>query len=272
MLLALRGDGAGLFTGDRVAVLEVEGVIFGDDDFLRDLRRFLDDKSVKAIVIDIDSPGGAVAPSQSIYRELRKVREEGTPVIASIGSVGASGGYYVALGADSIFAMPGSITGSIGAIMQFPNVEELADKVGVSMEVVKSSELKDIGSPFDEMSPEEEQVLRALVLDVYDQFVSSVARERGMSEPEVRRLADGRVLSGRQARALGLVDRLGNLSEAIEAAGRMAGLGEDPEVVRPPEPSVSLLQLLIRGGAEALAEVGSGMRGLQVPQLQYIAY
>jgi len=272
VLVIARSDGRGIFAGDRIALIPLEGAIMTDEAFLRHLKRFREDRTVKGIVVYIDSPGGAVAPSQSIYQELRKARDEGMPVIAAIGSVGASGGYYAALGADSIFVMPGSITGSIGVILQFPNVEELAEKIGISMEVVKSSELKDIGSPFRPVSPEDRSVLESMVADIYNQFVETVAEERGLSRTQLATLADGRILSGRQAIAAGLADDVGNLPDAIAAAGRMAGLGEDPRVVRPPEPRLSLLQLLLSGSSEVAGRLRSGLDQLQGPSVRYIAH
>lgn len=274
LVFALRGEQSELFRSDRIALLTLDGVIANDADFLRDLKRFRDDRSVRGIVVHVDSPGGAVAPSQSIYQELRKAREEGMPVIASIGSIGASGGYYIALAADSILAMPGSITGSVGVIMQFPNVEDLFERVGVSMDVVKSSDLKDLGSPFRDMSGSERDVLQALVSDVYEQFVEVVVAERGMDEGTVRGLADGRILSGRQALQVGLVDGHGNLPDAIAMAGRMAGLGDDPAIVRPPRPRPSMFELLVSRAAGSVfdgigARVSEPFRG---PQLRYIAH
>lgn len=240
LLLALSAgtDGAGaLGVGGRIAVVEVDGVISDDDGFLRDVRRLRRDRSVRGWVVAINSPGGVVAPSQSMYETLVRVREEDdVPVIASIGSVGASGGYYVALAADSIMALPGSITGSIGVLMEYPNVQGLMERLGVRMEVVKGGEQKDIASPFRDMEPEHREILEALVGDVHAQFMEVVAGARGMSMEEVRLLADGRVLSGRQAHASGLVDLLGNRDDAIALAGRMAGLGSRPRIVRPPEP------------------------------------
>ena len=188
------GGGPDLALGGRVALLEVDGVIADDEAFLNDVRRLRRDRSVRGWVVSINSPGGVVAPSQSIYRTLARIREEDdVPVVASIGGVGASGGYYVALAADSILALPGSITGSIGVIMEYPNVEELMDKVGVRMEVVTAGEQKDLGSPFRTMGPEDRAIITALVTDVHDQFIEVVARARGLTEEEVRPLADGRV-------------------------------------------------------------------------------
>lgn len=272
-VLLAAGGADNLAFGDRIAVLELEGLILDDDKLLEQLGRFRRDDSVRGFVLAINSPGGVVAPSQSLYRELRRLsREDERPVIASIGAVGASGGYYVALGADSILALPGSITGSIGVIMEFPNVSELMDRVGVQMEVVKSAEHKDIGSPFRPVTPEDRQILSAVVADVYDQFVEAVANERGLSREQVRAVADGRILSGRQALEWGLVDRLGNLRDAIDAAGRMAGLGEDPAIVRPPEErGFTLLDLLLgRGGSGVLTDWGRPLEWLGVPRLKFV--
>ena len=251
-IMTLAGLGLAIFSvsgtspvfafGDRIALIEVDGVIADDDAFLEDVRRLRRDGSIRGWVVSINSPGGVVAPSQSIHQTLARIRtEDEVPVVASIGSVGASGGYYVALGADSILALPGSITGSIGVIMEYPNVQELFDKIGVRMEIVKAGEQKDLGSPFRTMGPEDREILTAMIDDVHAQFIEAVAEARGMSLDAVRELADGRVLSGRQALDAGLVDRLGNLEDAITLAGELAGLGPDPRIARPPEPERSWL-------------------------------
>jgi protease IV len=248
LVLAMAGGTAALGVGGRIAVLEVDGMITDDQAFLRDVRRLRSDRSVRGWVVAINSPGGTVAPSQSMYQTLVRLRaEDQVPVIASIGTVGASGGYYVALGADSILVMPGSITGSIGVLMQYPNVQGLMDRLGVRMEVVKGGEQKDLATPFREMDPAHREILEALVADVHDQFVEAVAEARSMTIADVRAVADGRVLSGRQAHALGLVDAMGNRDEAVSLAGRMAGLGSSPRVVRPPQPRRSWLLDLVLG-------------------------
>lgn len=248
------GNTSGFAVGGRIAVVDVDGVIADDEQFLKDIRRLDRDGSVKGWVVSINSPGGVVAPSQSIYQRIRELREaDDRPVVASIGSVGASGGYYVALGADSILALPGSITGSIGVLMEFPNVSELMERVGVSMEVVKAGEQKDMGSPFRSMDPEDRDVLGRMVEDVHDQFVEVVALERGFSEPDARTLADGRIFSGRQALELGLIDGLGNVEAAVSLAGRMAGIGDDPDTVRPPRPRDGFLADLLFGGSAGAA-------------------
>ncbi len=244
----LFGDRVPGLTHDRVAVLPITGIIDSERQFVKDLNAFREDPSVQAFVVEIRSPGGGVGASQAIYGELERLRrEDERPVIAWIGDVGASGGYYVALPADSIFALPGSITGSIGVIMQFPNAEELFRKVGVELEVVKSGRLKDIGSPVRELSEEERRVLQDLVDDVWNQFVEAVMQGRDMDRSRVEELADGRIFSGERALTMGLIDRIGTLQDALDVAGEMAGLGTRPHTVRPTRQRIGLLDLLLGG-------------------------
>src|SRR5688572_25173087 len=265
------GEESGLGFGGRIGVLSVDGVIAEDAELLEQIRDFRNDRSVKGFVVQINSPGGVVGPSQSIYSELRRLREEDDrPVIASIGSVGASGGYYVALAADSIYALPGSITGSIGVIMEFPDASGLMDKVGVRMQVVKSAEHKDIGSPFRPIEPRDRQILSALVEDVYRQFVEVVAQERKLSPTVMSEVTDGRILSGRQALQHGLIDRLGNYHQALASAGRMAGLGDEPRVVRPREETVTLLDVLLGGGVTSvLSRLVKPLESVNAPRVKF---
>lgn len=268
VLSAGRGD---LGLGGRVALIEIDGVLYDDAELLEQIRELREDPTVEAFVVAINSPGGVVAPSQSVYQTLREIRDEdGLPVVASIGGVGASGGYYVALGADSIYVLPGSITGSIGVIMEFPNATELMDKIGFRMETVQSSEHKDVGSPFREMTEADRALLEVLVQDVYDQFVDVVASERGLPREAVLAVADGRLLSGRQAIAAGLADAEGNIDDAVAAAGRMADLGDAPYVVRPPEPSRGLLDVLLFGRASVLGRMFDPRQTVAGPSLRYL--
>ncbi len=273
VILAVTGGSRGPIWGERIAVLEIDGIIGDDVRYLEQIRDFRRDNSVKGFLVVINSPGGVVGPSQSIYRELRRLRDEdGVPVVATIGSIGASGGYYIALGADSIFALPGSLTGSIGVIMELPQASELLDRVGVDVEVVKSSEFKDAGSPFRPLQPEDRDVLQGLIQDVYAQFVDVVAEERRLPAEEARRLADGRVYSGRQALEAGLVDQIGNLNDALAAAGRMAGLGDEPRTVWPQAKNkITLLDLLLgRGTAASLARLMRPLEQAGGPRLQFV--
>jgi len=225
-----------LVSADRIAVLPVYGVIESDASFMQSLKQFRDDESVRGFVIEIRSPGGVAGTAQSMYSELARLRDEDDrPVVAWIGEIGASGGYYIALGADSILALPSSITGSIGVIMQFPNAEELLRKAGVGLEVVKSGELKDIGSPVRDLTDQERRMLQDLVDDVYEQFVGAVSANRGLDRDSVAALADGRVMSGARAVEVGLLDRTATLGEALDLVGRMTGLGDNPRIVRPVE-------------------------------------
>ncbi|WP_420634775.1 signal peptide peptidase SppA [Candidatus Palauibacter sp.] len=237
--------GAGWFAGGRVAVVPLRGPIVEEAGFTRVLKSFREDRSVRGFVIEIESPGGTVGASQAIFEAIRDLREDDDrPVLAWMGDVGASGGYYAAVGADSVYALPGTITGSIGVIMEFPNAEEFFRKVGLSWEVVTSGPHKDMGGLARPLSPADREILETLVRDVHEQFVDVVAEGRGMDRTTVLQLADGRVYTGRQARELGLVDRLMTLEETIAHAGRLAGLGSNPSVVRPREPRVGLFDLL----------------------------
>lgn len=218
-----------LLAGDGVGILQVDGAINDSRDVLSELRRFRDAPWIKAIVLRIDSPGGAVAPTQEIFDELQKVRSK-KPLIASMGGMATSGGYYIASACEKIVANPGTMTGSIGVIMQLNNVEELMKKIGVKGYNIKSGANKDIGSPFQALSPEGQAILQSLVDNVHGQFVRAVAKGRGLDETVVKKLADGRVYSGAQAKDLGLVDELGNLEYAIDLAAKQVGLEESPVV------------------------------------------
>ena len=231
--VAVFGGGLGerpLF-GNVVGVVELRGVIQDAADLVEALERFRTSEATVAVVLRIDSPGGAVAPSQEIYDEVGRVRER-KPVIASLGSVAASGGYYVASAANKILADPGTITGSIGAIMSVPYYAPLADKLGISEETVKSGRYKDTGHPLRKLTPEERTLLQGMVDDVLGQFIEAVAHGRNMTPLQVRALADGRIYSGTQALAAGLVDQLGGLESATREAWKEAKQPGEPRVWR----------------------------------------
>jgi protease-4 len=253
-LLLLVSD-EGLPGGAKVAVVEVEGIIgagtdrgLDTDTLIRTLGEYRDDPAIRAVVLRIDSPGGVVGPTQEIFTAVRRLREAKKPVVASLGSVAASGGYYVAVAADRIYANPGTLTGSIGVVMQLANVEGLLKKVGVEYVVIKAGAYKDVGNFARAMTPEERRILQAMLDDVYDQFISAVAEGRGLDPKQVRGFAEGRIYSGRQARGLKMVDDLGGLEDAIEAAAKIAGLPPKPKVIYPRR-RFSLRDLLRSEGA-----------------------
>ena len=238
LLIAVTDDG--LPGGAKVAVVQVEGVIgtevsrgLDTEDIVRTLSEYRDDPAIRAVVLRINSPGGVVAPTQEIATAVRRLREAKKPVVASLGSVAASGGYYVAVAADRIYASPGTLTGSIGVVMQLANVEGLLKKVGVEYVVVKAGAYKDVGNFARPMTPEERRILQSLLDDVYDQFITAVAEGRGLEPQAVRAFAEGRIYSGRQAQGLKMVDEMGGLEDAIEAAAKMAGLPPKPKVIYP---------------------------------------
>lgn len=218
--------------GGRVALVDVKGEIMSSEDVVRQIKKYQDDGSVKALVLRVDTPGGGVAASQEIYDQLLKFKDSGKSVVVSMGSIAASGGYYVACAADSIVANPGTMIGSIGSAISFPVFEKLMDKVGIKMEVIKSGDLKDVGNYARQMTPADRKMLQALIDDSYDQFVSVVAESRDLEMDSVKEFADGSVFTGRQAMQMGLIDRLGTMQDAIAVAGEMADLGEDPRTVK----------------------------------------
>ena len=244
-VLSKGGDGAGGggYFGPRVAIVELEGVILDVDDLIKDLKSYRDNPQVRAVVIRINSPGGVVAPSQELHDALVRLRQGGKPVVASLGSVAASGGYYVAVAADRIYANPGTLTGSIGVIMQMANFEQLMKKVGVDYVVVKAGTFKDVGNPGRPMTPEERRVLQALLDDVHGQFIGAVAEGRKLDRAQVTQFADGRIFSGTQAKALQMIDELGGLEDAVNGAAQLAGLHVPPKVI-PPKRRISIFDLL----------------------------
>ncbi|NOZ68632.1 MAG: signal peptide peptidase SppA [Deferribacteres bacterium] len=220
--------------GEKVAIVRVTGVIIDSGSVIEELKGYSKDNSVKAIVLRVDSPGGAVAPSQEIYEEILKIKKK-KKVVVSMGSVAASGGYYISAPADKIVANAGTLTGSIGVIMEIPNVKGLMEKVGIETEVIKSGKHKDMASVFKSMTPEERRILQSVLDDVHEQFIRAVSEARGMKFEDVKKLADGRIFTGRMARELGLVDELGNLHDAVMLAGSLSGIKGEPSVVEKKE-------------------------------------
>ncbi len=253
-ILAFSGPSSDFSFGEKIGVILVEGPITDSRTITAQLVKFKKDETIRAIILRIDSPGGGVGPSQEIYREVMKTRKA-KKVIASMGGLAASGGYYIAAASDKIVANPGTITGSIGVIMEFVRLEELMKKLGISLEVMKSGEFKDIGSPHRKMSEREKELIQSLLSDVQGQFVRAVARGRKLSEEKVREIADGRILSGSRAKELGLVDRLGNFRDAVELAKKMSGIKGEVRLVYPEKPSIRLRDLLFESAAKAFQRV-----------------
>ncbi len=213
-----------------LGLVEIKGVILSAKPYLEEIEQLRKIKNVKAIVIRIDSPGGGVVPSQEIFEAIQRTREKKI-VVASMGSVAASGGYYIASATEKIFACPATITGSIGVAMQMHNVQELLAKIGIANASIKSGQFKDVGSPYRKMTPKEERYLQNVSDEIYDQFIDAVATGRGMNREEAEKLADGKIFTGRQAKDLGLVDVLGGLQTAINETGKTVGISGDPHTI-----------------------------------------
>lgn len=230
--------------GDKLALIEIDGTIIDASKTIGEIKKYKDDKSVKAIVLRIDSPGGVVAPVQEIYEELNKIDKK---IIASMGASATSGGYYIACSADKIFANPGTLTGSIGVRMNFPRIVELSKKIGIDTETIKSGQYKDSGSAYRYFTPEEKKLFQDVVDDVYNQFVDAVYNGRKhtkLTREQIIKIADGRVMSGRQALQYKLVDELGNLEDAIQYAAKISGIEGKPKIARK-KPKMTLIERLM---------------------------
>jgi protease-4 len=254
---------------DKVALVKVEGLLTTSAAVVEELNDYAEDPSIKAIIIRIDSPGGGVVVSQEIYNAVKNAKKEGKKVVVSMGTVAASGGYYVAAAADKIVANPGTLTGSLGVKMEFANIERLLNKIGVKGTVVKAGEYKDIGSPYRDMTVQEKKLLQDVIDDVHSQFIEAVAEGRNLSVPEVKALADGRIFTGRQALDLKLVDQLGDLSESIKVAGELSGIKGKPKVVEKRK-KVPFLEYLKEESAAWIADVISQGVGRNSVTLQYL--
>ena len=270
IIIAL-STGASLFLGEaplvssnKVAVVKIEGIILDPDDVIDQLKKYSKDSSVKAIILRINSPGGAVVPSQEIYEEINKIRNKtGQKIVVSMGIVAASGGYYIASAADKIIANPGTLTGSIGVIMEFASAGELMKKIGIKDETVAVGKRKDVGNFMRTMTPDEREYLQNVLHDVHSQFVDAVAAGRKMKTQDVWALADGSVYTGIQAKALGLVDDIGDLDDAVKVAGKLANIQGEPKVVTE-EKKTSILDLIKGKDAGSLFRgiLGKNLRGM----------
>ncbi len=259
------------FAPKSIGLLRVEGVIIDVDWYIEQVHAFRDNENIKGVVLRLDTPGGAIAPTQELYSELLKLKEK-KPIVTSMGTIAASGGYYLACASDWIFANPGTITGSIGVIMEFTNMEELFGKIGIKSRVIKSGEHKDMGSPFRELTEEERRLLGDMVMDTHEQFVNAVLEARPVLTDEIRPYMDGRVMTGRQAKKLELVDEMGNLQDALVKVAELAGLPEGPpEVVEPERDEGGLLTLLFgRSAGEAAKSIVTRIEDIGGGQREYL--
>ena len=254
----VKGETPRLASGPRIGVVEVKGAIGAGSSgvdaerVMKQLRRFGDDSSIKAVVVRIDSPGGAVAPSQEIHDEVQRLGKK-KPVVCSLGNIAASGGFYVAVGCGKIVALPGTLTGSIGVISQFVNAKGLIARFDLKFETIKSGKLKDMGSPFRDMAPEERAYWQETTNRIFEQFLAAVVEGRDLPEADVRAVADGRVITGQDAKELGLVDELGNFYVAVDLAMKEAGQKGEPALVYPPEDGARFFEALMSNGAQAVA-------------------
>lgn len=271
MMIAAAGTNTTDFSlgDDKVAVIPIEGTIMESRDIMEAIERNAENDHIRAIVIRINSPGGSVSPSQEIYSAIRRARKDsGKPIVASLDSVAASGGYYIAAACDRIVANPGSITGSIGVIMQWFDMKDLVQWAKLKPETITSGALKDAGSPFRQLTEAERQYFQQIVSQLHSQFVRDVAegRKGKMTPAEVANVADGRVFTGEEAVRLKLVDELGTIDDAVRTAGKLAGIEGEPTRVWPRRRDDRLLDLLAGGDADALLQKIVSRR---IPQFLY---
>jgi len=250
-------------TKNRIGIVDITGLITDSQYITNQVKKFRQDKRIRGIILRIDSPGGAVGPSQEIYDEVLKTRESGKTIYASMGALATSGGYYVASAAEKIFANPGTLTGSIGVIMAFSNAKGLMEKIGLQPEIVKAGEYKDIGSPTRAMTQKERKLLQSVVTDVHQQFIEAVASGRDISVAEVTKIADGRILTGRQAYSLNLVDQLGGLQVGMDQLAHKIGIIGSPKIIRE-TPRVGFLDWILKSTLNQ-----SLINQSSIPSLQY---
>ncbi len=257
----------GKSSGDKLAVIELKEEIISSEEIVRQFKKYGDDKSIKGIVFRVESPGGGVVASQEIYEAVRKVRDKGKPVVVSMGSVAASGGYYVSCGGSRIVANRGTLTGSIGVIMEFIHFNKLMDKIGIDATTVKTGKLKDAGSPKRSPTEEDKKYFKAITNDVYEQFIRVVIEERELSRDTVLALADGRVFTGEQALRVGLIDTLGTYEDAVSIAAGLARIKGEPQLVKERKRRYTIYESLFGSVKEELGDLKQ--KFLQQPILQY---
>lgn len=257
--------------GKKIGVLEVYGTIIDAQQLIEQIDDFRDSNTVKAVVLRVDSPGGGVAPSQEIYAELKRLAEK-KPLVVSMGAVAASGGYYLAVAGERLFANPGSITGSIGVIMSFPDYRDLMDKVGVKTEVVKSGQFKDIGSSSREFSAADRELLQGMIDDIHAQFVQAISEGRNIPVDRLQPYVDGRIFTGQQALAIGLIDELGTFNDAVKYAAKISGAGEDPALIYPEPEHDGFFDKLIQGAASRYLGIDLSRKRMIGPQYLWNGY
>jgi protease-4 len=245
----------------KVAIVNIKGVIIDSSSYIEEIKEYRKDPTIKSIVLRVDSPGGAVVPSQEIYEEIKRTTQL-KPVVVSMGSVAASGAYYISCPATKIIANPGTLTGSIGVLMELPNIKGLLDKIGVKSETVKSGKYKDITSPFKPLQQDEREVLQKLIDDVHEQFINSVSEGRKIPLHKVKKIADGRIFTGIKAKEFGLVDEIGDLDYAIKVAAQLGKIKGEPEIIYK---KPTILKEIIKGDVESLIR-----RILPTYQIYYI--
>ena len=255
------------YTSGEIALVRIQGMLMDSQNIVRQLSNYRHNPNVRGIVLRIDSPGGAVAPAQEIYNEIMKLKADHKTVYASLGTAAASGGYYIACAANYVLANPGTLTGSIAAVMAFSNFEELTDKIGVKPIIIKSGKYKDVGSPLRGMKPEERKLLQSVVDDVHQQFVQAVAKGRGLPVSEVNEIADGRIMTGQQALTLKLVDEMGGLEKTIELLAKKIGVEGRPKVIEEKEKTPFFDWLLQSSLPSRLAAT---LMPASLPRLQYV--
>lgn len=253
---SLSGKRQSFSLNDKIGVVLVEGIITDSRDIIQQLNDFAKDDAIRAVVLRIDSPGGGVAPAEEIYGAVRELKKK-KQVVASMGSIAASGGYLIACAATRIVANAGTLTGSISAVMHFANIEDLMKKIGVQSSVIKSGKYKDIGTPTRGMTKEEKALLQDVVDDIYDHLLDIIATDRKIKKEELQKLADGRIFTGRQAQKLGLVDELGDMEHALGQAGKLAGIKGKPEAVYPAKKKGTFWELILQN---AVSSVVSGWK------------
>ena len=255
--LAMRGSHGGEFAGfgDKIGVIDVEGVILDPRTVVKQLREFRRDDSIRAIILHVNTPGGGAAASQEIYSEVRRIRDEKKKkIVASVETLGASGGYYIASATEKIYADPASIVGSIGVISQWVNYEDLLKWAKLKDVTFKAGALKDTGNPARPMTPEEKIYFQGLIDDMHGQFISAVAEGRKLKMDDAKKLANGRVWTGQQALPLKLVDQIGDFRVAVEETAKAVGIKGEPTLVHPEKERRTLLDLIFGDVSEYIPD------------------